>query len=150
MDRCVMGFVAVAVLLLAGCFPPFELQPAEAPSGWVHPARPVAADRVQVSPQQVLFSGRSTLSEGTCLRTELLAGDKPVSWWPVNTCVLVKNGQWQITVPLDQHQALDPTVDYRLHVRQAGSTVVEAVLAFDLGAPPAPQSEPDDGPDAAP
>jgi len=102
----------------------------------------ITIERVQTaSDQQIIFAGRSTLPEGTCLQTQLFADGEPEAWWPSKACVPVQDGSaWQIVVPLakgEAPEALDPGVQYMLRVWQE-DLLIEAVFWFDLAGPPTP------------
>lgn len=104
----------------------------------------ITIEGVQVhSGNSIAFTGRSTLPEGTCLQTELVADGERESWWPVEDCVPVGgDGTWTIVVPLGEGGApdeLDPTVQYELRAWQQSDPTMQAVFWFDLAGPPAPE-----------
>lgn len=91
----------------------------------------VTVGSVQVSANRIAFSGQSTLPEGTCLRTELRADGEPEGWWPVDICVTVQDGAWQIAVPLGSGEApdeLDTQVQYMLRTWQQDDPSIDAVF----------------------
>jgi hypothetical protein len=48
------------------------------------------------------FSGRTQLPDGTLLNAQLYEGAKPVAWWPSDLDTEVKDGEWNITLHLDE------------------------------------------------
>ena len=90
--------------------------------------------------EHIVFSGRSTLPEGSRLRTQLLADGEPESWWPSDAWVVVRNGSWQLTVPLGNGSApttLDPETQYSFRVWHEDGSPVAPDFHFDLLPPPA-------------
>lgn len=104
----------------------------------------ITVNSVHVDSDSVAFAGQSNLPNGTCLETQLYADGDPETWWPMDTCVVVQDGAWQITVPLGEEGApdkLDPTVEYRVRVWQRDNPAIESVFYFDLAGPPLPLIE---------
>jgi hypothetical protein len=102
----------------------------------------ITIESVQVVSGQVIFTGQSTLPNGTCLQTQLFADGEPKAWWPSESCVPVHDGAWQIVVPLDGEGApgkLDPAVQYMLRAWAQDNPSIEAVFWFDLAGPPTPE-----------
>jgi len=95
---------------------------------------------VQVSAGQVVVRGTSTLPQGSCVSSELWADGAPVSWWPTEAGSPVMDGAWEITVPLEPGQALEPGVQYMVRAYQPGGPNSVSTFPFDLDAPPAPPS----------
>jgi hypothetical protein len=97
---------------------------------------------VQVSSEQVIVHGQSTLPNGTCLGTELWADGELQTWWPTDACARVQDGAWQLAVPLGAEGApneLDPTAQYMLRAWLPGGPNIVSVFAFDLAGPPTPE-----------
>jgi hypothetical protein len=116
-----------------------EIAPAEeagAPQGGI------AVEGVQVTDDAVVVRGTSTLPEGTCVNTELWADGLLQTWWPSDACAPVQNGTWELMVPLDPGQRLEPGVQYMVRAYQPGGPNVVSTFPFDLGGPPTPPSEP--------
>lgn len=61
----------------------------------------IAVAGVQIVGNQLQVNGRTTLPNNTCLQTQLLANEQPVSWWPVMYCVPTAEGTWQITILME-------------------------------------------------
>lgn len=85
------------------------------------------------------FSGRTTLPDGTILRSQLYEGNKPVAWWPADRNIQVKDGRWQITLhteetgeTLDRLLLAGPT--YSFTVWEKDNPSVAATIHFDLPA----------------
>jgi hypothetical protein len=105
------------------------------------PRRRITVYSARVVPgSHIEFKGQSTLSNNTCLQTQLLADDAPLAWWPKETCVLVKNGAWQVSVNFGEKgvpQELSRGKQYILHVWERSNPWVEAEpFWFDLSGPP--------------
>jgi hypothetical protein len=103
----------------------------------------ITTESVQVAPgSHIEFEGRSNLPDGTCLHTQLSADGAPVAWWPVETCVEVEGGNWQVRVQLGESgvpQHMSREKQYVLHVWERDSPSVEAEpFWFDLSGPPDP------------
>jgi hypothetical protein len=102
----------------------------------------ITIESIQVVSGHVIFTGQSTLPDGTCLQTQLFADGEPEAWWPSESCVPVQDGAWRIVVPLDGEGAsgeLDPAVQYMLRARAQDNPSIEAVFWFDLSGPPTPE-----------
>lgn len=111
-----LAAVLLASVLEAACTrpaskPPFVYATSSAPR--------VTVDRVQINQGTgIYFSGRSTLPNGECIKTELLEDGQKANWWPVDACVTVDLGQWEMLVGLGRSGApdrLDPGKSYELH-----------------------------------
>jgi hypothetical protein len=109
------------------------------PTGTESAEGSITIQSVHAERGEITFSGQSTLSQGTCLRTQLFADGTQVAWWPADACANVQDGAWEIAVPLPE-EGLDPSVQYVLHVRQQGAPSVEAKFPFDSTGPPTPES----------
>lgn len=83
-------------------------------------AQRVTVDQVQINQGTGIYvSGRSTLPNGECIKTELLEDGKKANWWPVDACVTVDTGHWEMLVGLGRSGApgqLKPGIDYEIHV----------------------------------
>ena len=102
----------------------------------------ITIESVQVVSGQVIFTGQSTLLDGTYLKTQLFADSGPEAWWPSDSCVPVQDGAWRIAVPLDGEGApgeLDPALQYMLRAWAQDHPSIEAVFWFDLAGPPTPE-----------
>ena len=106
------------------------------------PGGDIAIEGVTVSDAQVVVHGKSTLPEGACVSTELWADGVPLPWWPVDACAPVRQGTWELVVPLEAGQALQPSVQYVVRAYQPGGPNIVATFPFDLDAPPAPEEDP--------
>jgi hypothetical protein len=164
--RALIAFAALS--LLAACGPavtptPTEapaatpiptatLQPTEAPTSapaptptaeeGQPPAGDIAVEGVEVTDAHVIVRGTSSLPEGTCVSTELWADGALQSWWPSDACAPVQQGKWELMVPLDPDQTLQPGVQYMVRAYQPGGPNVVSTFPFDLGGPPTPPSQP--------
>jgi hypothetical protein len=93
--------------------------------------------------QRLTVSGTTTLPDGVCLVTQLMAGEALVPDWPID-CISPAQGAWALDVALGergQPPALTPGVDYELFVWLRDYPLVADRLPFDLDGPAAP-SEP--------
>jgi len=102
----------------------------------------ITTESVQVVSGQVIFTGQSTLPDGTYVQTQLFADGEPETWWPSESCVPVQDGAWRIAVPLSEEGApdeLDPAVQYMLRAWAQDDPSIEAVFWFDLTGPPTPE-----------
>jgi hypothetical protein len=120
-----------------------QVVPAPAEDAGSPPEGSITIEAVQVDGEQVTVRGRSTLPDGTCLGSELWAGGELAAWWPVDACVRVDSGAWQLVVPLGAGQApaaLDPDAQYMLRAFLPGGPNIVSVFAFDLAGPPAPDN----------
>ncbi len=106
----------LAAVLLTTCTrpastPPFVSTTSNAPR--------VTVDQVQVNQGTGIYlSGRSTLPNGECIKTELLEDGKKANWWPVDACVTVDTGNWEMLVGLGRQGApdhLNPGINYEIH-----------------------------------
>ncbi len=93
---------------------------------------------VEVTDQHVVIRGETTLSEGACVNTELWADGEPVSWWPTEACAAVRDGSWELLVPLDADQQLESGVQYMARAYQPGGPQIVSTFPFNLDAPPSP------------
>jgi hypothetical protein len=102
----------------------------------------ISIQSVYVSSTRIVFSGQSSLPEGGCLHTQLLADGEPETWWPDGACATVDaDGAWQIAVELSAADAptrLDPTLDYVLRAWCPDNPSSPVQFWFDLAGPPVP------------
>ncbi len=102
--------------LLASC-----TRPASRPAVVVETTKmpDITIDQVQVSQGAGIYvAGRSTLPDGECVKTELLAENKVVEWWPRDVCVEIEANRWEILAALGRNGApkqLEPNVAYEIH-----------------------------------
>lgn len=102
------------------------------------PQGAIAISGVEATAEQVTLRGKSSLPEDSCISTELWADGVLVSWWPTDLCATVEQGLWELTVPLQAEQVLEPGVQYMARAFQAGGPNIVATFAFDLEGPPPP------------
>jgi hypothetical protein len=106
----------------------------------------VIIERVQVNQGAGIYvSGRSTLPDGECVQTELLANSKNVDWWPRDVCVAVDAGRWEILTALGRAGAperLEPGNAYEVHAwwpKEPSETLTR--FPFDLNGTKQPNGE---------
>jgi hypothetical protein len=97
----------------------------------------ITIESVEVIATQVIVQGSSNLPAETCVNVELWADGVQQAWWPTDTCVPVKQGNWRLVVVLESEQALQPDVQYMVRAYQPGGPDIAATFPFDLSAPPA-------------
>jgi len=104
------------------------------------PGKKIGANRSAVKNGDFIeLSGTSVLPDGTYLQTQLYVGDEPLSWWPTDKPVQVRNGMWEITVPLGKNGApkyLSMSTYYSFKVWEKDNPAVMAGYGFDLMGPP--------------
>lgn len=110
----------------------------------------ITVKQVEVSEEQVLIRGVSTMPDGVCVSTELWADGALLSWWPSGTSATVQGGVWALGVPLEQGQTLQAGVQYIVRAYQPGGPNIVATFPFDLDAPPMPPSQPSPTPQCDP
>jgi hypothetical protein len=103
------------------------------------PAGDITIEGVQVTSAQVVVRGSSTLPDEACLNSELLAGGTPETWWPGDHCARIQQGEWELLIPLESEQALQPDVQYTVRVFLPGGPNIVSTFLFDLDSPPTPQ-----------
>jgi len=96
----------------------------------------ITIEGVEVTDAQVIVRGQSTLPDGTCLGTELWADGALQTWWPVDACAAIRQGAWELVVPLGAGQVLEPGVQYMVRAYQPGGPSIVATFPFDLDGPP--------------
>ncbi|MGD1994207.1 MAG: hypothetical protein PVI59_13525 [Anaerolineae bacterium] len=104
------------------------------------PGDRITVDGVEVNEAQVAVRGTSTLPDDACVSTELWADGAPLLWWLTDACAPVKQGAWELIVPLEQEQALQPGVQYMVRAYQPGGPNIVSTFPFDLDGPPMPPS----------
>jgi hypothetical protein len=139
--KVTLKFLTILFLLAAGLLTACT-RPASRPA-FVYAtdsAPRIIIDKVQVNQGTgVYISGRSTLPDGECLKTELLADGKTADWWPREVCVTVDTGQWEMLVALGHKGApnqLEPGAAYEIRAwwpQNPGQ--VSARFPFDLNGP---------------
>ncbi|MBN1310425.1 MAG: hypothetical protein JXB30_03325 [Anaerolineae bacterium] len=131
--------VLISLLALSSCMPAQDAQPEAQPSI----DGTITVHRVRIEQTSITFTGETTLPDGTCIQTQLLADDSPVTWWPLETCVEAHNGAWEISVPFGVNDApgeMDSSAQYVLHVWAQDAPSSTAWFSFDLSGPPIPDS----------
>lgn len=104
------------------------------------PSGDIAIEGVEVTAAHVAVRGRSTLPDGTCVSTELWADGVQQTWWPADACAPIEQGAWEIVVPLEAGQTLQPGVQYMVRAYQPGGPDIVTTFPFDLDSPPVPPS----------
>ena len=96
--------------------------------------------------EDISFHGYSVLPDGTYLQTQLYADDKPQVWWPVDKYIQVRDGKWQITVPLNELSEsitklyIGSETIFLFKVWEKDNPLVTDTYGFDLkGPPPIPE-----------
>ena len=85
---------------------------------------------------QISFSGRTQLPDGTLLNAQLFEGVNPVSWWPTDLNIEVKEGEWDITLHPDGimlHDELSLGKVYTFTIWEKWHPSVSKTAWFDLG-----------------
>jgi hypothetical protein len=80
----------------------------------------ITIDSVRVDQGEGIFiTGRSSMPEGKCLKTELLINRQSAGWWPRDVCIeMDETGQWELLVALGRNGApaqMQPGLEYELH-----------------------------------
>ncbi len=118
--------------------PASELAPTPPPSP--ESGKKIDANHVHVKNGEVIvFSGTSTLPDGTHLQTQLYVRDDPLSWWPTEKFIQVQDGNWGISVPLGENAApkyLSMSTYYSFKIWEKDNPAVVAGYGFDLMGPP--------------
>jgi hypothetical protein len=129
-----ISLLLVLALLTTACL---ASQPETEPTAGV-----VDVDKVQSTGDRLTFSGTTTLPDGACLNTSLLADEALFPDWPVD-CVRPTRGVWRLEVLLGEQGGpprLNRAAQYRFHVWLQDQPAVQDVLPFDLAGPPTPVS----------
>jgi len=108
------------------------------------PTGRITIEGVEVTDAQVIVRGKSTLPDGDCVSAELWANGVLQDWWPTDACAAIRQGSWELVVPLGAGQALQPGMQYMVRAYQPGGPNIVATFPFDLDAPPS--QEPADDP----
>lgn len=126
---------------------PFDVPLQASPAGAIpistaeQSTQQITIDSVQVIQGSGIYvMGTTSLADGECIQTELLADDQPTAWWPLDLCIQVETGLWEILVSLGRRgapQKLDEEIHYQIHAwwpKAAQETSI--FFPFDLGRPP--------------
>lgn len=105
------------------------------------PGGRITIEGVEVTAAQVVVRGKSTLPDGTCVSTELWADGALQTWWPTDACAPIEQGAWELVVPLETGQALQPGVQYMVRAYQPGGPDIVNTFPFDLDGPPTPPGQ---------
>jgi len=95
----------------------------------------ISINGVTASDEQITIRGKSSLPDGTCVRSELWADGDLLGWWPDDACATVKEGAWELSVALARGN-LQAGVEYVVHAYEPGASKSAAAFPFDLGEPP--------------
>ncbi len=119
-------------------FTPFEEVTGRAPHE--PPAMNIIVQSVDVSPgSRIVFSGESSVPDGSCLYTQLYMDGEIQDWWPADTCAQVQNGFWKIEVQLAVREApleLSSQATFSLRVWSRDTPSIESEeFFFDLSGP---------------
>jgi len=96
---------------------------------------------MRIYPGLFTLAVKSTLPDGTCLRTQLFVEDEPLDWWPTETCAEVQDGTWRISVSLQERGApyeRPPEGAYTLVAWQEERRIASAMFWLDYSGPPTP------------
>jgi hypothetical protein len=140
-DEVILKFFVAFSLLVAGLLSACT-RPASLPAV-VHEtssAPGITIEQVQVSQGAGIYvAGRSSLPNGECIKTELLANQEAVKWWPRDVCVEIDLHQWEILAALGRNGAperLDPNLKYKIHVWwPKDPAAISTEYPFDLNGP---------------
>ena len=104
------------------------------------PRGSITIEGVQImAGEKIIVHGQSTLPDGTCLGTELWADGELQTWWPTESCALVQESAWELSVKFGEGLApetLDPTTQYMLRTFLPGGPDIVSVFPFDIAGPP--------------
>ena len=139
MERKLIWIAVAVALTLSACEQATTPTPVQSDR---EQARKITGESLRINSGRIVFTGQSTLPDGTCLQTQLFANDSPVTWWPKDTCAVVQAGGWRLVVRLGAGgtpDELDPAFEYVLRVWQRDDPSVEMdIFPFDLMGPPPP------------
>lgn len=130
----------LGVILISACSAP-TAAPTLTPTtnGEILPILTITGVEVHIG-EQITFTGKTTLAEGACLRSELTQDGDLVPWWPSSECFPVTGQTWQISVTLDtdgRPSTLDDEAQYQLRAWwDVDPKGVADVFYFDLASPP--------------
>ena len=102
------------------------------------PTGRISVTGVETTAQRVTVRGTSALPQGACVSAELWADGVLQAWWPSDDCAPVTGGAWELVVPLDAGQALQPGVQYMVRAYQPGGPDIVGTFPFDLDGPQEP------------
>jgi len=154
MERSTPAYIGIALVVILCCGSACTRQVSTAPVIEPSPANTytvvslpasTATNRiviVQVRVTQgtgVYILGETSLPDGSCIRTELLADHQVEAWWPADICVETASGKWEFLVPLGRHGApseLDKEIMYEIHAwLPEDSQITSVYFPFDLSGP---------------
>ena len=152
-DLLVLVLVLAAFLMTACTGQGEALTPETDRSGKKESSQEINFDKLNISikgievrmGKSIKFFGEADLPDGECLFSELSSNGSSLDWWPMDQCLYVINGVWEIELGLraeGRQDNLDPNETYRLKVwwSEAPEDISE-VFYFDLSSPPSPKSE---------
>lgn len=128
--------------ILSACTRSVSVSPLAQPTLTAPPSSSslVKIDQVKVIDNKGIYiSGHSNLPSGECIKTNLLADQKAVDWWPRDVCIQPDAGQWEMLVSLGRNGApaqLDSKASYELQAwwpKQEKET--QTRFPFDLQGP---------------
>ena len=126
-------------LLLSGCIQGNDHQTNNTGNTTVSNQK-IVVNRVH-SGSYIQISGTSILPDGTVLLSKLFEDDNTLSWWPEDQEIMVKNGEWEITVTKSENitaSDLELRVgpDYDFYIWERDNPEIKSNLYFDLVGPP--------------
>lgn len=102
----------------------------------------VTVNRARLEGNIIQFSGKSSLADGLCVQTQLFENGVPVTWWPINECITLDQGEWSISVTLgeqDAPQELAEMTPYTVRAWAFDNPELQSELFFlDIAPPPTP------------
>jgi hypothetical protein len=102
----------------------------------------ISVGDVEVTTTHLAVRGKTTLPDGSCVSSELWADGVLQTWWPTDACAPVRDGRWELVVPLDPEHQLVGGVQYMVRAYQPGGPNVVATFPFDLDAPQTRPTQP--------
>lgn len=137
--------IAVILLLVTLIIPTLSCRPVRTTAVWTDtssltnaPFEEMAAKGVTVAAlyKYIRFHGTASFPDGTVLLSQLYEDQKPLPWWPVDQSIVVKNGTWEIKVPLGAHGAPRDLLSGPFYHFIVYRPLIKAGLGFDLVGPP--------------
>jgi hypothetical protein len=98
----------------------------------------ITIEGVEVKHEYITVRGKTTLYDGSCIGTELLADGVQLDWWPIDSCVPVNNDKWEFVVELEEKQGLQSGIQYIVRAYQSGDSNIVTTFPFDLDGPQKP------------
>ena len=137
-DIIIVMFTSVC-LLLSGCIQGNDHQTNNTGNTTVSNQK-IVVNRVH-SGSYIQISGTSILPDRTVLLSKLFEDDNPLSWWPEDQEIMVKNGEWEITVTKSENitaSDLELRVgpDYDFYIWERDNPEIKSNFYFDLVGPP--------------